>query len=153
MDWPEFRITFSVYVFPIALWNGKDPILKERLFWLTQLGQGNHGEDVKELYYYLDNVPSHYYMKYLYKYPQLEFPYDELVSVNMNRTKQEPEYELLDTNVFDNDRYFDVYITYAKNNPEDIQICIEIVNRASETADITVLPTLWFFTITGNLMR
>lgn len=135
---------FQRLCFSIALWNGKDPILKERLFGLPN-GQGNHGEDVKELYYYLDNVPSHYYMKYLYKYPQLEFPYDELVSVNMNRTKQEPEYELLDTNVFDNDRYFDVYITYAKNNPEDIQICIEIVNRASETADITVLPTLWFF--------
>jgi len=130
--------------FSIALWNGKDPILKERLFGLPN-GQGNHGEDVKELYYYLDNVPSHYYMKYLYKYPQQEFPYDELVSVNMSRSKLEPEYELLDTHIFDNDQYFDVYITYAKNNSDDIQICIEIVNRAAETADITVLPTLWFY--------
>ncbi len=135
---------FQRLCFAIALWNGNDPILKERLFGLPN-GQGNHGEDVKELYYYLDNVPSHYYMKYLYKYPQLEYPYDELVSVNMHRSKQEPEYEILDTNVFDNDRYFDVFITYAKNNPEDIQICIEIVNRASETAAITVLPTLWFY--------
>jgi hypothetical protein len=106
--------------FSIALWNGKDPILKERLFGLPN-GQGNHGEDVKELYYYLDNVPSHYYMKYLYKYPQHEFPYDELVAVNMNRSKLEPEYELLDTRIFDDDRYFDVYVTYAKNNAEDIQ--------------------------------
>jgi hypothetical protein len=130
--------------FSVSLWNGKDPILKERLFGLPN-GQGNHGEDVKELYYYLDNIPSHYYMKYLYKYPQQEFPYDELVSVNMSRSKLEPEYEILDTGIFDNDRYFDVYITYAKNNSEDIQICIEIVNRAAETADITVLPTLWFY--------
>jgi len=130
--------------FAIALWNGKDPILKERLFGLPN-GQGNHGEDVKELYYYLDNVPTHYYMKYLYKYTQQEFPYDELVSVNINRSKLEPEYEILDTGVFDDDRYFDVYITYAKHNSNDIQICIEIVNRAAETADITVLPTLWFY--------
>jgi hypothetical protein len=135
---------FQRLCFAVALWNGKDPILKERLFGLPN-GQGNHGEDVKELYYYLDNVPSHYYMKYLYKYPQASYPYDELVSVNMNRSKQETEYEILDTNVFDNDRYFDVYITYAKHNSEDIQICIEIVNRGPLTADITVLPTLWFF--------
>ncbi|WP_448698037.1 glucosidase [Mucilaginibacter sp. AW1-3] len=130
--------------FAIALWNGKDPILKERLFGLPN-GQGNHGEDVKELYYYLDNVPSHYYMKYLYKYPQQEFPYDELVSVNINRSKMEPEYEILDTRIFDDARYFDVYVTYAKNNFEDIQICIEILNQATETADITLLPTLWFY--------
>jgi len=130
--------------FALALWNGKDPILKERLFGLPN-GQGNHGEDVKELYYYLDNVPTHYYMKYLYKYPQQEFPYDELVSVNINRSKLEPEYEILDTRIFDEDRYFDVYITYAKNSSDDIQICIEIINRAGETADITVLPTLWFY--------
>ena len=135
---------FQRLCFAVALWNGKDPILKERLFGLPN-GQGNHGEDVKELYYYLDNVPSHYYMKYLYKYPQAGYPYDELVSVNMNRSKQEPEYEILDTNVFDNDRYFDVFITYAKHNAEDIQICIEIINRGAITADITVLPTLWFF--------
>jgi hypothetical protein len=130
--------------FSIALWNGKDPILKERLFGLPN-GQGNHGEDVKELYYYLDNVPSHYYMKYLYKYPQHEFPYDELVAVNMNRSKLEPEYELLDTRIFDDDRYFDVYVTYAKNNAEDIQICVEIINRGPETAELTLLPTLWFY--------
>ncbi len=130
--------------FALTLWNGKDPILKERLFGLPN-GQGNHGEDVKELYYYLDNVPSHYYMKYLYKYPQQEFPYDELVSVNINRSKLEPEYEILDTHIFDDGRYFDVYVTYAKNNAEDIQICIEVINRGTETADITVLPTLWFY--------
>ena len=130
--------------FAIALWNGKDPILKERLFGLPN-GQGNHGEDVKELYYYLDNLPSHYYMQYLYKYPQQEFPYDELVSVNINRSKMEPEYELLDTNIFEGDRYFDVYVTYAKNNSEDIQVCIEIINRAATSAEITVLPTLWFY--------
>src|ERR1700712_1858519 len=135
---------FQRLCFAVALWNGKDPILKERLFGLPN-GQGNHGEDVKELYYYLDNVPSHYYMKYLYKYPQAGYPYDELVSVNMNRSKQETEYEILDTNVFDNDRYFDVYITYAKNNSEDIQVCIEIINRGPLSADITILPTLWFF--------
>ncbi|RKR85001.1 glycosyl hydrolase family 63 [Mucilaginibacter gracilis] len=135
---------FQRLCFAVALWNGKDPILKERLFGLPN-GQGNHGEDVKELYYYLDNVPSHYYMKYLYKYPQTGYPYDELVSVNMHRSKQEPEYEILDTNVFDNDRYFDVFITYAKQNAEDIQICIEIINRGQLSADITVLPTLWFF--------
>ncbi len=130
--------------FAIALWNGQDPILKERLFGLPN-GQGNHGEDVKELYYYLDNVPSHYYMQYLYKYPQQEFPYDELVAVNMSRSKLEPEYELLDTNVFDNDRYFDVFVTYAKHNAEDIQICIEVINRGPETAELTLLPTLWFY--------
>lgn len=135
---------FQRLCFAVAVWNGKDPILKERLFGLPN-GQGNHGEDVKELYYYLDNVPSHYYMKYLYKYPQTGFPYDELVSVNIHRSKMEPEYELLDTNVFDNDKYFDIYITYAKHHSEDIQICIEIVNRGPLTADITVLPTLWFF--------
>jgi len=130
--------------FALALWNGKDPILKERLFGLPN-GQGNHGEDVKELYYYLDNVPTHYYMKYLYKYTQHQFPYEELVDVNMRRSKLESEYEILDTGIFDDNRYFDVYVTYAKNNSEDIQICIEIINQGTETADVTVLPTLWFY--------
>jgi len=130
--------------FAIALWNGNDPILKERLFGLPN-GQGNHGEDVKELYYYLDNVPSHYYMQYLYKYPQDKFPYNDLVFNNMDRSKQEAEYELLDTGVFDKDRYFDVYVTYAKKNSEDIHISIEIINRGADAAAITVLPTLWFY--------
>jgi len=130
--------------FSIALWNGKDPILKERLFGLTN-GEGNHGEDVKELYYYLDNVPSHYYMQYLYKYPQAAYPYEDLVTTNSNRTKVEPEYEILDTGVFNNNKYFDVYITYAKENSEDIFIKIEVFNRYSAPAEITILPTLWFY--------
>ena len=130
--------------FSIALWNGKDPILKERLFGLTN-GEGNHGEDVKELYYYLDNVPSHYYMQYLYKYPQAAYPYEDLVTTNSNRTKVEPEYEILDTGVFNDNKYFDVYITYAKENSEDIFIKVEIFNRYSAPAEITILPTLWFY--------
>ncbi len=130
--------------FSIALWNGKDPILKERLFGLTN-GEGNHGEDVKELYYYLDNVPSHYYMQYLYKYPQEAYPYEDLVTTNSNRTKVEPEYEILDTGVFNDNKYFDVYITYAKENCKDIFIKIEIFNRYSAPAEITILPTLWFY--------
>lgn len=130
--------------FSIALWNGKDPILKERLFGLTN-GEGNHGEDVKELYYYLDNVPSHYYMQYLYKYPQEAYPYEDLVTTNSNRTKVEPEYEILDTGVFNDNKYFDVYITYAKENSEDIFIKVEIFNRYSAPAEITILPTLWFY--------
>ena len=105
--------------FAVALWNGKDPILKERLFGLTN-NEGNHVEDVKELYYYLDNLPSHYYMKYLYKYPQQAFPYEDLVNTNKNRNKFEEEYELLDTGIFDQDAYFDVSVTYAKQNSEDI---------------------------------
>ncbi|GAC1425804.1 MAG: glucosidase [Chitinophagaceae bacterium] len=130
--------------FAVALWNGKDPILKERLFGLTN-GEGNHGEDVKELYYYLDNVPTHYYMKYLYKYPQLAFPYADLVTTNRQRSKLDPEYEILDTGVFNDNRYFDVFVEYAKQDSEDIFIRIEIVNRGKEAAPITVLPTLWFF--------
>ncbi|GGD41785.1 glucosidase [Emticicia aquatilis] len=129
--------------FALALWNGKDKILKERFFGLTN-AEGNHGEDVKELYYYLDNTPTHSYMKFLYKYPQDTFPYEELLEVNRNRSKQELEYELLDTGIFDNNRYFDVFVEYAKNTSEDICINIEIVNRSSESADLTVLPTLWF---------
>ncbi len=130
--------------FALALWNGKDPILKERLFGLSN-GEGNHGEDVKELYYYIDNLPSHYYMKYLYKYPQQAFPYADLVNTNQNRNKEEEEYELLDTGVFNNNEYFDVFVTYAKNNSEDILIQIDIVNKGNTAAPITVLPTLWFF--------
>ena len=129
--------------FALALWNGKDPILKERLFGLTN-SEGNHGEDVKELYYYLDNTPTHSYMKYLYKYPQAAFPYEELVSVNKNRTKAEREFELLDTGIFNDSKYFDVEVVYAKNNSEDICISINITNRGTGTAELFLLPTLWF---------
>lgn len=135
---------FQNLCFSISLWNGKDPILKERLFGLNN-EEGKHGEDVKELYYYLDNVPTHYYMKYLYKYPQQAYPYEDLVNTNRNRSKQEPEYEILDTGVFNNNQYFDVFVEYAKNNAEDIFIKIEIVNRYNQAAPITVLPTLWFY--------
>ncbi len=135
---------FQNLCFAVALWNGKDKILKERLFGLGNY-EGNHGEDVKELYYYQDNIPTHYYMEYLYKYPQQEFPYDDLKNVNSNRSMLEPEYELLDTGIFDNDEYFDVNITYAKQNPQDIYIKIAITNRHTKAADITVLPTLWFY--------
>ncbi len=129
--------------FAITLWNGKDEILKERLFGLTN-AEGNHGEDVKELYYYLDNTPTHSYMEYLYKYPQAAFPYKELITINNNRSKEEAEYELLDTGVFNDNNYFDVNIKYAKNNAEDICIEIEINNKANEAAEIVLLPTLWF---------
>lgn len=130
--------------FAIALWNGKDPILKERMFGLSN-PEGNHGEDVKELYYYLDNIPTHYYMKFLYKYPQEAFPYDELVNENKQRGKDQPEYELLDTGIFNEERYFDVFVEYAKNTSTDIFIRISVVNRGPETAEITLLPTLWFY--------
>jgi hypothetical protein len=129
--------------FALALWNGRDPILKERLFGLTN-SEGNHGEDVKEYYFYLDNTPTHSYMKYLYKYPQSAFPYDELIRVNHERTRKDFEYELLDTGIFDSDRYFDVFVEYAKNTPEDILIQISACNRGPETAALTILPTLWF---------
>lgn len=135
---------FGNLCFSVSLWNGKDPILKERLFGLGN-NEGNHGEDVKELYYYLDNLPSHYFMKFLYKYPIDLFPYEELIEKNRNRSKLEPEYEILDTGIFDNDHYFDVLVTYAKVNKKDIGIKIEITNRSSSNASITVLPTLWFF--------
>ena len=130
--------------FAIALWNGKDSILKERLFGLSNK-QGNHGEDVKELYYYLDNLPTHYYMKFLYKYPQNAFPYEDLLEENARRDKLQPEYEILDTGVFNDDKYFDVYIEYAKQKSEDIFIKIEIINRGPDTAPLTLLPTLWFY--------
>ena len=130
--------------FALALWNGKDAVLKERLFGLANR-EGNHGEDVKELYYYLDNIPTHYYMKYLYKYPQETYPYTDLLQENKNRGKHDPEYEILDTGIFTDDKYFDVFIEYAKNSSTDIFIKIEIVNRGNENAPITVLPTLWFY--------
>ena len=135
---------FQNLCFCVGLWNGKDPILKERLFGLGN-SQGNHGEDVKELYYYLDNIPSHYYMEYLYKYPQQAFPYDQLRDENRKRSRLEPEYEILDTGVFNNNQYFDVLITYAKQGAQDIFIKIDVTNRHNKAADITVLPTLWFY--------
>ena len=129
--------------FAIALWNGRDPILKERLFGLTN-SEGNHGEDVKEYYFYLDSTPTHSYMKYLYKYPQKEFPYCELVQTNRQRSREELEYELLDTGIFDDDRYFDVFVEYAKSDPEDILIQVTVHNRGPEAETLCVLPTLWF---------
>jgi hypothetical protein len=129
--------------FALALWNGQDPILKERLFGLTN-GEGNHGEDVKEYYFYLDNTPTHSYMKYLYKYPQAAYPYADLVHTNRLRSRNEFEYELLDTGVFNDDRYFDVFVEYAKDGPEDILVRITAINRAPETAELHLLPTLWF---------
>jgi hypothetical protein len=129
--------------FAIALWNGRDPILKERLFGLTN-SEGNHGEDVKEYYFYLDSTPTHSYMKYLYKYPQQEFPYRDLVEKNRSRSRDEFEYELLDTGVFDADRYFDIFVEYAKADPEDVLIRITVHNRGPETAELHLLPTLWF---------
>ncbi|RYY65846.1 MAG: glucosidase, partial [Chitinophagaceae bacterium] len=135
---------FQNICFAPAMWNGKDPIIKERLFGLAN-GQGNHGEDVKELYYYLDNTPTHYYMKYLYKYPQQEFPYKELLERNAEKTLREPEYELLDTGIFDDSKYFDVFIEYAKLNSEDTYICIEVVNRADTEAPYVLLPTVWIY--------
>ena len=135
---------FQNLCFAVSLWNGKDPILKERLFGVGNY-DGNHGEDVKELYYYQDNIPTHYYMEYLYKYPQNEFPYNDLFNTNKSRTKLQPEYEILDTGVFNKDEYFDVTISYAKENSTDIFIKIDICNRNTIAAPITVLPTLWFY--------
>ncbi|MBI1787909.1 MAG: glucosidase [Acidobacteria bacterium] len=129
--------------FAIALWNGRDPILKERLFGLTG-NEGNHGEDCKEYYFYLDSTPTHSYMKYLYKYPQAEYPYAVLVEENRRRGRQASEYELLDTGVFAEGRYFDVFVEYAKESPEDIVVRISVVNRGPETASLDLLPTLWF---------
>jgi Mannosylglycerate hydrolase MGH1-like glycoside hydrolase domain len=129
--------------FAPAFWNGKDPILKERLFGLTN-GEGNHGEDVKELYYYLDNTPTHSYMQYLYKYPQSAFPYELLLEENRKRSLREDEFELLDTGIFNGNNYFDITITYAKIDQEDICILIEAKNLGEQTATLTVLPTLWF---------
>ena len=127
----------------LALWNGKDPILKERLFGLTN-SEGNHGEDVKECYFYLDSTPTHSYLNYLYKYPQAAYPYDQLVRGNRERGRLDYEYELIDTGVFNENRYFDVFVEYAKEGPEDILIHISLHNRGPEAAELHVLPTLWF---------
>src|SRR6202167_561128 len=121
--------------FSVALWNGKDPILKERLFGLTN-GEGNHGEDVKEYYFYLDSTPTHSYMKYLYKYPQAAYPYLDLIETNRQRGRQALEYELLDTGVFDQNRYFDVFVEYAKAEPDDLSIKISVINRGPEEATL-----------------
>ena len=129
--------------FAVALWNGKDPILKERIYGLTN-SEANHGEDVKEYYFYLDSTPTHSYMKYLYKYPQDKFPYINLIESNRHRSRMDPEYELLDTGIFNEDRYFDVFVEYAKAAPDDILIQISVANRGPEAATLHVLPTLWF---------
>src|SRR5467141_173 len=129
--------------FGLALWNGRDPILKERLFGLTG-NQGNHGEDVKEYYFYLDSTPTHSYVRMLYKYPQAEFPYEYLVEGNRQRGRQAPEFELLDTGVFDENRYFDVLVEYAKAEVEDMLIRITVSNRGPEAAALHVLPQVWF---------
>ncbi len=134
----ECRLCFAV-----ALWNGRDPILKERLFGLTG-PEGNHGEDVKELYYYLDATPTHSYLKALYRYPQAEFPYARLVEENRRRSRKDPEFELADTGVFDDGRYFDVQAEYAKAGPDDLCIRIRVTSRGPEAATLHVLPTLWF---------
>src|SRR5438477_3689076 len=129
--------------FALTLWNGRDPILKERLFGLSN-GEGNHGEDVKKYYFYLDSTPTHSYMKYLYKYPQQAFPYADLVEMNRRRSRHDLEYELLDTGVFDQDRYFDIFVEYAKENAEDLLVEISVCNRGPEKAVLHVLPSLWF---------
>ena len=129
--------------FAVAMWNGRDPILKERLFGLTG-NEGNHGEDVKEYYFYLDSTPTHSYMKYLYKYPQAEFPYGQLVEENRQRGKLTTEFELIDTGVFNDERYFDVFVEYAKAGVEDILIKITATNRGPEEASLNLLPAIWF---------
>ena len=129
--------------FAVALWNGRDPILKERVFGLTG-NEGNHGEDVKEYYYYLDSTPTHSYMKYLYKYPQAEFPYAWLVDENRRRGRGGREFELADTGVFNQNRYFDVQVEYAKGSPEDMLIRITVSNRGPDAAELHLLPTVWF---------
>lgn len=133
----------QVLCFALAMWNGRCPIVKERLYGLTNT-EGNHGEDVKEYYFYLDSTPTHSYMKYLYKYPQRPFPYAELIDGNRNRGKDQFEYELLDTGVFDDDRYYDVFVEYAKKSAEDVHIKITVINRGPDLATIDLLPTLWF---------
>src|SRR6202140_1567535 len=134
---------YQLLCFAPAFWNGRDPILKERLFGLNPF-EGNHGEDVKECYFYLDNTPTHSYMRMLYKYPQREFPYSLLVDENRRRAGRGPEFELLDTGIFDDDRYFDIFVEYAKADPEDICIRIEAFNRGPEDAVLHILPHLWF---------
>ena len=127
----------------LALWNGRDPILKERLFGLSG-NEGNHGEDVKEYYFYLDSTPTHSYMRMLYKYPQAAFPYAHLVEENRRRGKGDPEFELVDTGIFNDDRYFDVVVEYAKADAEDLVMRVTVTNHGPETAPIHVLPTVWF---------
>ncbi len=134
---------YQLMVLALALWNGRDPILKERLFGLNS-SEGNHGEDVKEYYFYLDSTPDHSYMKMLYKYPQREYPYGLLVDENRRRGGRGPEFELLDTGIFEDDRYFDVFVEYAKNGPEDICMRVEVFNRGPEEAEIHILPHLWY---------
>ncbi len=129
--------------FALGLWNGKDPILKERIYGLTN-SEANHGEDAKDYYYYLDSTPTHSYMKYLYKYPQREFPYLDLINTNRGRSRRDPEYELVDTGVFNGDRYFDVFVEYAKAAPTDLLVQISVSNRGPQESEIHVLPTLWF---------
>jgi len=129
--------------FCIALWNGKDPFLKERMFGLTN-PQGNHGEDVKECYYYLDGTPTHSYLKMLYKYPQAAFPYEHLIRENAQRSRTEREFELEDTGIFDQNKYFDVFIEYAKADAEDVLIRITVHNRGPESATLHLLPQMWF---------
>jgi hypothetical protein len=129
--------------FALSLWNKKDPILKERYFGLTNV-EGNHGEDVKELYYYLDNTPTHSYMKMLYKYPQTSFPYAQLLEENRHRNRQHPEFEIIDTGIFIDNRYFDIIVEYAKQETQHILIKISIYNRGNEDAALHVLPTMWF---------
>ena len=127
----------------LALWNGRDPMLKERLFGLTG-PQGNHGEDVKELYYYLDGTPTHSYMRMLYKYPHAAYPYERLVEENARRGRNERELELIDTGILDEHRYFDVFVEYAKAAPEDLLMRVTVSNRGPEEAELHLLPTLWF---------
>jgi hypothetical protein len=134
----ECRLCFAP-----ALWNGKDPILKERLFGLTG-PEGNHAEDVKEIYFYVDSSPTHSYLKGLYKYPQAAFPYEGLVAENRRRGRSDPEFELLDTGIFKGNRYFDIVLEYAKANTDDILIRITVINRGPEAASLHLLPTLWF---------
>src|SRR5258706_4177818 len=136
---------YQLLVFELALWNGRDQILKERMLGLSG-NEGNHGEDVKEYWFYLDNTPSHSYMRMLYKYPQREFPYSQLQEENRRRWGQvgAPEYELLDTGIFDDNSYFDVFVEYAKAGPEDISVRIEAFNRGPEVAELSLLPHLWF---------
>src|SRR5262245_31665191 len=143
MAWPASRMTASTYA---SLWlcgTARIQSSRKRLFGLTN-SEGNHGEDVKEYYFYLDSTPTHSYMKYLYKYPQEAFPYEDLVRTNRCRSRDEMEYELLDTGIFGGDRYFDVFVEYAKSTPEDILIQLSVVNRGLEAAAIHLLPSLWF---------
>ncbi|HZO37599.1 MAG TPA: glucosidase, partial [Methylomirabilota bacterium] len=133
----------QILCFALGLWNGVDPIIKERVFGLTN-SEGNHGEDVKDYYFYVDSTPTHSYMKYLYKYPQSPFPYTDLLETNRRRNRNDMEYELIDTGVFNDDRYFDVFVEYAKGAAEDILIRIAAVNRGADAAELHILPTLWF---------